>query len=246
MPNRWTRRRTLHEATTREKRTKHGPCPSQTTTTTTSPSNNQPVPRISLPTPPTHSPNQCNQSQRDSAECEIDDTNAPVDRSIFTSGIPAPPPIPTPRFILRHKLHRQAIERQRKPKFVCIRPQNTTTPVTSKDDTVKQSNDGHRQSDEHAYVPGVSTTNAGSNDDIRQTTPHKEKTLGTLYRELNKSGIEQPDDEDIPLLNWHIKLNHKPTKALQKISKHPKFRQLLNCIKRYKKLSCFGCADGKA
>lgn len=73
------------------------------------------------------------------------------------------------------------------------------------------------------------------------------RSLGDIFNDLSShTSAARPNEDDIPLMKWHLSLNHMPTKALQKLSKNPKFRKLLSTIKRYKKLTCSGCADGKA
>lgn len=76
---------------------------------------------------------------------------------------------------------------------------------------------------------------------------HSERRLGSTFDKLETvSDKEQPDNADIPLLNWHLKLNHMPSKALQRLRKHAKFRNLLQSVNRFRNLSFSSCADGKA
>lgn len=72
--------------------------------------------------------------------------------SFFRASINKPQPIPSPRSILRQKLHRKRIERSKKPKYVCFMP--PTNKATPTQEPSNDNVDNGRQSAE-AYISGT-------------------------------------------------------------------------------------------
>lgn len=111
-------------------------------------------------------------------------------------------------------------------------------------DLVKEKNTPNNQSI-HAtrtYVTGTTATgseDAESEDSTQHPIDLPEQSLGNVYNEIRKIlSSDIPDSDDVPILDWHLKLNHTPKISMQKLSIHPKFRALLQSMKQFKKLSC--------
>lgn len=144
-------------------------------------------------TPPLlyHHPDKGNNHTRsEDTEAVNDDSTTETDRSIFQTNLPDPPLISSPKSILRHRLHRKAIARQRKLNFVCIRPQTTTTPKIEQAQNTEYTNNGHTTGNASNYVPGTATTNGDLRNVGERSTNMSEQNLGKLYNELIKSCTE--------------------------------------------------------